>query len=174
MFCLRQSIVAILKKLRWTFVAVVHVDDNYGVMGSQMLKEAAAAAKICINDSIAISSETGMGNVVSRLVNMRHRAEGGSLAVVYIGDKDTAESLIFHVRSRRVRHAGDCTSVLLLFFLFFLLMLLPLLLFFLFVFSCYSSSPSFFVFFWEHREALYRLACYVYIGVPIPPTVIAS
>ena len=101
--CLLQSIVAILKELRWTFVAVVYTDDNYGVMGSRMLKEAAAAAKICINESIVISGDTGMDTVVSRLVNMRHRAEDESLAVVYIGGKDKAENLIFHVRSRSVR-----------------------------------------------------------------------
>ena len=106
-----QSIVAILNELRWTFVAVVYTDDNYGVMGSQMLKEAAAVAKICINESIVISGDTGMDTVVSRLVNMRHRAEDESLAVVYIGGKDKAENLIFHVRSRSVRDKCVCVCV---------------------------------------------------------------
>ncbi|KAK7102049.1 uncharacterized protein [Littorina saxatilis] len=96
-----KAIVAILKELRWTFLAVVYTDDNYGVMGSQALREEASKANICINDSIPIGKDTDLNNVVAGLINTRNHAEGQSMAVVYIGEKDKAENLMFNVRSRK-------------------------------------------------------------------------
>ena len=109
----RQAIVSILKTLRWTFVAVVYTDDNYGVEGSRMLKEEAMRNNICVNASIPIRSGASMDWVVSQLLSARQRAEGESMAVVYIGEKDKAENLIFNVWSLRVG-GGTRGSLLLL------------------------------------------------------------
>ena len=57
---------------------------------------------MCINASIPITIKTKMPDVVGELLRVRERAEDGSLGVVYIGEKDTAENLIFTVASRKV------------------------------------------------------------------------
>ncbi|KAL8604320.1 hypothetical protein ACOMHN_028083 [Nucella lapillus] len=94
-----KTIVAILKQLRWTYLVVVYTDDNYGEAGSRMLRAEARASNVCVNDTIAIHSHTPMVSVVSQLVRTRQNTEGGTMAVVYIGQKDKAENLIFNVRS---------------------------------------------------------------------------
>ncbi|XP_076447686.1 uncharacterized protein LOC143284661 [Babylonia areolata] len=95
-----KTIVAILKQLRWTFLVVLYTDDNYGAAGSRLLQEQARASNICINDSIPIKTHTPLDTVVSRLLRTHQTTEGESMAVVYIGEKDKAENIIFNLRSR--------------------------------------------------------------------------
>jgi hypothetical protein len=107
---------AILKELHWTFAVVVYTNDNYGIMGSRLLLREAKALDICINASIAIGND--MVAVVTQLMLAKQQAGGGSLAVVYIGEKDRAENLVFNLKARNGVGQQTCECVLLLFLFF--------------------------------------------------------
>nr|KAG5699497.1 hypothetical protein BaRGS_020056 [Batillaria attramentaria] len=96
-----EVMVSILKRLHWTFVAIVYTSDNYGTMGARTLEKHARANNVCVDVSVPlIKGNGGMETVVSKLIEMRDRAESKSVAVVFIGEKDTAEFFVYNLKLR--------------------------------------------------------------------------
>ncbi|KAK6176503.1 hypothetical protein SNE40_014775 [Patella caerulea] len=92
-----EVIVQTLKKLDWSYAALVHTEDSYGENGMEAIKKRTKQENICITKTIKIESNTKLHDVIAELRRITHNAKDGILAVIYFGQKDRAENLLFSV-----------------------------------------------------------------------------
>ncbi|XP_062603475.1 uncharacterized protein LOC134265243 [Saccostrea cucullata] len=99
-----KAIVQLLLELRWTYVAAIHTNDNYGFSGINEIKALAKSHNICVDVVVSVgssedfSSDITRQNLYNNLEQQQNRAENKRLGVIYFGNKNVIKSLLSRFR----------------------------------------------------------------------------
>ncbi|GFR89755.1 metabotropic glutamate receptor 5 [Elysia marginata] len=88
-----NAITDMLQQLKWTYIAVIHINDSYGRSVSESLAQQALARGICIQRTLILTSSTFSNDLSSML----QQSLGNSLAVVFIGSSADADDLLYAI-----------------------------------------------------------------------------
>lgn len=87
------AITDMLQGLKWTYIAVIHINDSYGRSASESLARHAVSRGICIQGTLVLTSST-FSNDLSAMLK---KSLGNSLAVVFMGSSEDADDLLYAI-----------------------------------------------------------------------------
>ncbi|XP_069101089.1 uncharacterized protein [Argopecten irradians] len=98
-----QVVIQLLKDLKWTYIAALHTNDNYGSSGMEKILQLARENGICVDVVQAINSTENFANIATLenflkvLTNQKNQAKDQKLGIVYFGQKNVIERLLIRL-----------------------------------------------------------------------------
>ncbi|XP_060062918.1 uncharacterized protein LOC132543434 [Ylistrum balloti] len=98
-----QVVIQLLKDLKWTYIAALHTNDNYGLSGMEKILQLARENGICVDVVQAINATENFAEIVKlenffqALLHQKSLAKDRKLGIVYFGQKNVIEILLIRL-----------------------------------------------------------------------------
>lgn len=102
-FLALKAIITLMKELGWTRFTLISSSDIYGASGAADLLRLARQEKICVNFTILLNSQH-FNPVQDLFRKLKKAADGGSVGVVFMGDREEAQLILEEVHLHEGRY----------------------------------------------------------------------
>ncbi|KAK3103433.1 hypothetical protein FSP39_019176 [Pinctada imbricata] len=94
-----KAIMQLMKHFGWTYIGIIHTNDNYGINGAEALKKAGKEHDICVNIIYRLETTDTFKNsslrngLTLRIREIQSRTKNSEILIVYFGMKSVISSL---------------------------------------------------------------------------------